>query len=63
MSTEIAGAFCSECESLMVADDGAGYLCPACDSHEDCTDFPCSGEQGLRAVIPCVLNRPLGTSR
>lgn len=50
-------AFCSDCLSLMIEDDGAGHLCPACDVHGDCEDFPCSGYDGST----CVLNAPLGS--
>lgn len=38
----------------MVEDNGAGELCPSCDWHDDCGDFPCSGEPGTRTPL-CVL--------
>lgn len=53
-------AFCSTCNSLMVEDDGAGYLCPACDAHPSTAcgqAFPCSGLDGS----PCALNAPIGS--
>lgn len=57
---ETTDAFCAECLSLMVEDNGAGHLCPVCDDHlsSECEGgFPCSGFDGK----PCVLNTPLGT--
>lgn len=52
--------YCADCTSrgidtVMVNDDGAGYLCPVCDVHPrgQCGNgFPCSGYDGK----PCVLN-------
>lgn len=58
---ETTDAFCEDCLSLMVEDNGAGHLCPACDEHpsSDCgSGFPCSGFDGK----PCVLNAPLGSA-
>lgn len=52
-------AFCADCETLMIEDNGAGHLCPVCDTHpaSDCGDnFPCSGFDGK----PCVLNARAG---
>lgn len=50
-------AFCEDCLSLMVDDYGAGHLCPVCDAHPSCGEFPCSGGYGP----PCVLNAPIGS--
>ncbi len=52
-------ATCADCGSLMVDDHGSGHLCPACDQHDDCDGFPCSGTH--RVSDPCVLNKPLGS--
>lgn len=55
LTAEHEDAFCANCLSLMVEDHGAGHLCPVCDEHDDCDDFPCSGFDG----DACVLNQPL----
>lgn len=51
--------YCADCEArgvdtAMLEDDGAGHLCPVCDVHDDCEDFPCSGEDGTRTPL-CAL--------
>lgn len=52
-------SFCADCaavgvETAMADDHGSGSLCPVHDAHDDCTDYPCSGDDDG----PCVLRQP-----
>lgn len=53
--------YCADChaqgrEQLMIKDRDAGHLCPVCDVHDDCSDFPCSADPELNPRDRCPLN-------
>jgi hypothetical protein len=35
----------------MSTDSDAGALCPRCDAHDDCADFPCTGDDEVTCTL------------